>query len=40
MFDWCKGDTLLVDNILTGHGRMPYKGPRRIYVALLDRFKI
>jgi len=33
-FPWQKGDLLLIDNFLVAHGRMPYKGPRRILVAI------
>ncbi|MCM0673469.1 TauD/TfdA family dioxygenase [Micromonospora phytophila] len=31
-----KGDLLLIDNILTAHGRSSFEGPRRILVALAD----
>ncbi len=34
LFDWEKGDLLLLDNILAAHGRMPFKGPRKILVAM------
>jgi alpha-ketoglutarate-dependent taurine dioxygenase len=33
-FKWQRGDLLIVDNFLVTHGRMPYKGPRRILVAI------
>ncbi len=33
-FQWEKGDFLVLDNILTLHGRYPYKGNRRILVAM------
>jgi alpha-ketoglutarate-dependent taurine dioxygenase len=33
-FDWCRGDVLLLDNLLTAHGRKPYRGPREILVAM------
>jgi alpha-ketoglutarate-dependent taurine dioxygenase len=31
---WNAGDVLMVDNMLTAHGRNPYLGPRRIGVAM------
>ena len=36
MFPWHKHDVLLVDNLLTMHGRSPYTGDRRILVAMGD----
>lgn len=33
-FPWKKGDVMVLDNILTMHGRAPYKGKRRILVSL------
>jgi len=32
--DWQCGDLILVDNMLTAHGRTPYEGPRQILVAM------
>jgi len=32
--DWQRGDLILVDNMLTAHGRTPYEGPRQILVAM------
>jgi hypothetical protein len=36
VFDWQEGDVLIVDNRTVGHGRLPYRGSRRILVTLLD----
>ncbi len=33
-FPWQEGDILLVDNMLTAHGRAPYSGPRKVLVAM------
>ncbi|HKG80852.1 MAG TPA: TauD/TfdA family dioxygenase [Pyrinomonadaceae bacterium] len=33
---WQRGDLVLVDNMLTAHGRTPYQGPRKILVAMAD----
>lgn len=33
-FKWKRGDLLLVDNFQVTHGRMPFKGQRRILVAM------
>ncbi|MFI5773005.1 TauD/TfdA family dioxygenase [Streptomyces sp. NPDC051658] len=32
--DWQAGDLLLIDNVLVGHGRRPFDGPRRVLVAM------
>ncbi|WPB94387.1 TauD/TfdA family dioxygenase [Streptomyces malaysiensis] len=33
-FDWQLGDVLIVDNLLTAHGRAPFAGKREIRVAM------
>lgn len=32
--NWRNGDLLLIDNVLVGHGRRPFTGPRRVLVAM------
>jgi Taurine catabolism dioxygenase TauD, TfdA family len=34
MFPWQRGDIITLDNMLTAHARMPFKGERRIAVAM------
>ena len=34
VFKWQKGDIMLLDNILMAHGREPYKGERKVAVAM------
>jgi len=36
IFDWRAGDVLVLDNMLTAHGRTPYKGKRRVLTAMCD----
>lgn len=35
-FAWQPGDVLLVENMITAHGREPFKGERRILAAMAD----
>jgi alpha-ketoglutarate-dependent taurine dioxygenase len=35
-FSWQKGDALMIDNMLTAHGRNPYSGPREIIVGMSE----
>ncbi|MEV5942884.1 TauD/TfdA family dioxygenase [Streptomyces sp. NPDC051994] len=37
-FDWRADDVLVVDNMLTAHGREPFTGPRRIAVAMAEPY--
>ncbi|HEX2254146.1 MAG TPA: amino acid adenylation domain-containing protein [Thermoanaerobaculia bacterium] len=39
-FPWQKGDLVLVDNMLTAHGRYPFAGPRKILVAMGDMVSV
>jgi hypothetical protein len=38
-FNWHKGDVLMLDNMLVAHGRMPFKGPRKILVGMSELFE-
>jgi alpha-ketoglutarate-dependent taurine dioxygenase len=37
-FTWQSRDVLLLDNILSSHGRQPFVGPRRVLVAMSDLY--
>lgn len=34
MFSWQQGDLIVIDNLRVSHGRMPYRGKRKILVAM------
>jgi hypothetical protein len=36
-FQWRSGDVLILDNMQISHGRTPYKGARRVLVAMCER---
>lgn len=36
VFSWQKGDILVVDNMLTAHGRMPFVGARKVLVGMSE----
>ena len=35
-FPWSAGDVLMLDNMLTAHGRSPFRGPRKVIVAMAE----
>jgi alpha-ketoglutarate-dependent taurine dioxygenase len=39
-FAWQEGDILLLDNMLTAHGREPFVGPREILVGMAESYRV
>lgn len=39
VYPWQKGDILMLDNMLTAHGRNPYSGSRKILTAMGEPFQ-
>jgi alpha-ketoglutarate-dependent taurine dioxygenase len=35
-FAWQDDDVLMLDNMLTAHGRAPFQGPRKVVVAMAE----
>jgi alpha-ketoglutarate-dependent taurine dioxygenase len=38
LFGWEEGDILMLDNLLTAHGRAPFAGPRKVVVGMAEPF--
>lgn len=36
MFPWQVGDVMMLDNMLTAHARSPFRGPRKVVVAMAE----
>ncbi|WP_316161826.1 TauD/TfdA family dioxygenase [Bradyrhizobium sp. SZCCHNRI20481] len=40
VFPWQTGDVVMLDNMLTAHARKPFKGPRRVIVAMAQAHRV
>jgi len=38
LFPWRQNDLMVLDNMLTAHGRRPYVGPRRVLVGMAEHY--
>jgi hypothetical protein len=38
-FPWLAGDIVLADNMLVAHGRTPFRGPRKVLVAMAEPYR-
>lgn len=38
VFGWQAGDLLMIDNMLTAHGRAPFEGPRKVLVGMAESY--
>ncbi len=39
-FPWKKGDVLMLDNMITAHGRSPFRGERKILAGMTDAMSV